>query len=412
MGASPPTRPPWGRSREHAGTVNDDVKLAVVTSLDVIPEVGAFLSLLVDILWPDSRENVWEEIESQVEALIKKELADLEYNQVKEDLDGLQNVIDDYLEAVTDSQQNTTYISEKYNVALGSFQTAQSHFMASGYEVLLLPLMANLHLALLQDGVRFGKQWGWTDKIVADTRTNLATQIQKYGLWASPWYQNGLNSVPLPTSGAHLSTRRWQAQNSYVRQMTLIVLDNAYYWPYFDPGVTAGTYLRLRREVYSDPEGTADDNPIGVDPLCAQPITNLNAWGWDRVDAIQVAYGGTWGPRMGDQSGGSNQPPHGWTGAIAAGNPVTGVAGFSGDILNSVLFGFKNGQETKLIGGNYCGGSPYVWKLDAHVLSSVKIMGQSAFYDSADCAIFGFRYEDSYDLSGVAPPATAPVVKF
>jgi hypothetical protein len=126
-------------------------------------------------------------------------------------------------------------------------------------------------------------------------------------------------------------------------------------------------------------------------------ITNLNVWGWDRIDAAQVAYGGTWGPRMGDQGGGSNQPPHGWSGPIADDDPITVAAGRSGDIINAMQFSFKSGKETNLLGGNYPGGDPFSFSFGGHQLSSLKIMGvASSPYNSADCVIFGFRYSDSY----------------
>lgn len=388
---------------------NDQLRTIIVSGLAAVPEGGWLVSGLLSLLWPETGENVWDEIEGQVEALISQKLADYEYRQVSEDLEGLKNVVQDYSQALKDSQGDTNYISEKFNVALGAFEAAKPHFMSEGYEVLLLPLlaqMANMHLSLLRDGVLFGKGWGWTDRDVSDTQAKLTAQIWEHKNYSAQWYQTGLQNLPLPTDGRNLSTRRWKVQNAYVRQMTLHVLDNSFYWPYFDPAANPrgvvlpkdGVILpKLTREIYSDPQGTSDDNPIGVYAPPKRKITNLSVWGGSLIDAVQAAYGGSWGPRMGNTSGGSNQPPRGWNGAIPDDNPIRVVGGQSGDVLNAMWFRFNSGEQTNWCGG--LGGGPFYWGPSGHILTSVRIMGKSSYYGTADCAIFGFRYEDSYDVT-------------
>lgn len=385
------------------------VREVVILAVGEIPEAGGIIAGLVGILWPESQEDIWGQIKDKVEALINKKLADYEYQQVQEDLAGLHNVLKDYGHALQHSQSNLTFISEKYNVALGQFEASQPHFMSKGYEVLLLPLlaqMANLHLALLQDGVNYGSSWGWTPETVTDMKTMLTESIKSYGDWVTKWYRTGYDEVRIPQSGKHLRTIQWAARNKYVRGMTLQVLDIAFYWPYFDPAKQNGSVPKLTREIYSDPRGTADDNPIDIDVAAKTSLTELSIWGWDRIDAVQQGFGGgALGPRMGNErrsdgrggwSGGSNKPPHGWTGSISTDNPVVEVNGPSGDIVNSMRLKFKNGNQTNLCDGNYPGGSSFAWSFDGEILSRIYISGPSRFYGSAECVIFGFRFADSY----------------
>ncbi len=324
---------------------------------------------------------------------------------MKEDLDGIHNVLGDYTQALQHSKSNPTFISEKYNVALGQFEASQPHFMSKGYEVLLLPLlaqMANLHLALLRDGASFGSGWGWTPDIVRDMKTKLTDAIKSYGDWVTKWYQTGYDQVALPQKGTDpraggkdLPMIQWAARNKYVRGMTLQVKDSAFYWPYFAPN--SGPVPKLTREIYSDPQGIAVDNPINLDTSVKPSLTELSISGRDRIDAIQQAFGGgPLGARMGNQTGGSNNPPHGWTGSISPSNPVVEASGMAGDIVNAMRLKFKDGSETNLCGGNYPGGSSFAWSFDGEILSQVYITGRSSFYGSSECVIFGFRFEDSY----------------
>jgi hypothetical protein len=94
--------------------------------------------------------------------------------------------------------------------------------------------------------------------------------------------------------------------------MTLDVLDSAAIWPYMNPATYPDPVtVTLTPEIYSDAQGTWDDTPFKVDTLLQQPITHLTVWGGERIDAMQVAYGGVLGPRMDNTSGGFNTPPSG-----------------------------------------------------------------------------------------------------
>lgn len=99
--------------------------------------------------------------------------------------------------------------------------------------------------------------------------------------------------------------------------------------------------------------------------------------------------------RMGDQDGGSNVPPNGGVFTVSANNPVTIAAGFSGDILSAFTFTFKNGTSTGQLGMNYPAGGPFSFSYTGEILSRIHINGVSNYYGSADCAVFGFKYERS-----------------
>ncbi len=177
--------------------------------------------------------------------------------------------------------------------------------------------------------------------------------------------------------------------------MTLLVLDLAYYWPYFDP--TKGEPPKLTREIYSDPYGSAkaSENPINVDASTKARLSGLTIWAGNWIDAIQQGFGGgELGSRKGNQKGGSQGSPKGWNGMITADNPVVEVIGHAGEVVGGIRLIFKDGTATNPCGGY--SGSFYTSFLQGHVLLSLYVSGENRFYGVAETVICGFRLEDSY----------------
>jgi delta endotoxin-like protein len=396
--------------------INDDVRTVVLLGLGKVPVVGELISGLLGALWPET-DDTWDTIRRNVEELVSQKISDLEYSLVKNDLGGLRNVIADYTTALRDSQSNPSYIASKYNVVLGQCEVLQTHFQGPGYEVLLLPLFAqfaNLHLSLLRDGVTFGATWEWGAGVVHDEGVKLHNLINNYVGFSQTWYQRGYVQLSLPGDSTY-RIENWRAQNRYIRQMTLNVLDHAHYWPSFDPQTNSGALSNLSRPtrtIYSDPIGTAVDTGIDIPTAPRAPITGMNIWAKDYVDAIRVAYGGEWGPRQGDPQPPpawtvSNQPPNGWSGDIdPIDNPVVRVSGSSGQVLDSIQLWFSDGASTNLCGGLAQDptdpsrpdiGGGYDVRFDGHVLSSVVIMGRSYYNGYANCMVLGFRLPTSYE---------------
>jgi hypothetical protein len=290
-------------------------------------------------------------------------------------------------------------------IARAQFETDLPHFQAEGYELLLLPLFvqfANLHLALLRDGALFGVAW-WSAELAQLEETKLQTTTQTYGAWVQKWYATGLAAVPLP-GDTDKRFENWQTQNTYTRQMTFAVLDHAYYWPFFDPGVhPAGTPVAPpTRTIYSDAIGSPYNTGIVLPVPPIEPITAINIWAWNTLDDIQDQYGGVPGPRQGDQPsgtfGGSLELPYGWAGPVDTDkNPIVEVSGQAWDRPNTVQLSFKDGTST-----NVCGTSipftayNYSYSYPGHVLGSIIIMGTYPGDGTADCMVLGFRIAGSF----------------
>jgi delta endotoxin, N-terminal domain len=387
---------------------NNAAEQSIAGALGLVPEVGSLLAALVYIFWPPSKEDIWSEIKDQVEQLVDQKIDQVVYQQVQDDLTGLSAALTDYLNTVKTGDAGN--ISVQWIATKTVFDTALPHFQSKGYELLLLPLYAqfgNMYFSLLRDGVIFGSKWNWNkqyQQMVASTLTNDVTTFVQY---ANQTYQTKYQSIANSTGTDYHACQPFRNLNSFSRQMTLSVLDFSGNWQYFDATKYPNPVsIHLTREIYSDPIGTADDSgPINLPSPPTKPITQIIVWAWDRIDAVQLTYPAGGGPngvaqtaRMGDSGGGTDAPPGGGIVNIGA-QPITIAAGYSGDILGSFNFTFEDGSSTADFGANLPPGQAFSFSYPGHILSSIHINGVSNFYNSADCAVFGFKLPGALGLS-------------
>jgi delta endotoxin, N-terminal domain len=390
---------------------NDAAKTAVATALGEIPEAGGLLEGLVEIFWPESGKNneVWDQIEQRVEALVQRDLSDSVYRQTQQELTGLRDALGIYTDAAKNGHTVTssTWVSTRV-----AFADRMPMFQTSGYEILLLPLWAqaaNMYLGLLRDGVLFGRGWGWSDADYNSALKSLQNTIKDYTAWAPRIFGLGMGGALAQAGADYRNCQPFRAGNEYRTQMIPAVLDLAARWPCFDPAayrppVSPGD-LYLSREIYTDPVGTADDSGLFVLPSQppTQPVSQITIWSEPNlIDAIQVGYpagGGpdkvTQTPRMGSPSAGTSHVV-----TVPAGNPVVSVSVWAGDVVQGLSFTFKDGGTSPHFGstgGTRTDFSFYdedeegrkTWQ----VLSSIYVNGMSEYYRCADSAVFGFQYE-------------------
>ncbi|MTI30993.1 insecticidal delta-endotoxin Cry8Ea1 family protein [Xanthovirga aplysinae] len=399
----------------NALTTSDDIysltrDLTIRTLSSKIPGVGFLVGGFVNALWPGTSTDPWDQIKDRVEALIDEKISEYNYNQVQLALDGIKNNMDEYLWAVQNSE-TPTYISEKYNIVLGDILSNLPHFQANDDRVLLLPLfsqLANLHLSLLRDGAEFGLEWGWSDVEVDRSRQQLIDAIKDYSSYADEVYAEGLADVE-----SNLSSNKrvaFNKKNKYIREMTLSVLDFKEMWQYYDISqYPDGASIYLDREIYSDVVGAyRGDKAVNLPSTPpSQPISKLEVWGYDRIDAVRVTYPEGGGPdgvtqtkRMGNTSGGTLDSPYGGVFDLSS-LPVEGVFVQYGDIMDEIQLIFSDGSQSTLLGGHYLGGHiQSTYSYPGHILSSIWINGAAGSpYWSADFGVFGFKLENNQMVS-------------
>jgi hypothetical protein len=396
---------------------NNTSRWVVMTGLNEIPEVGSLVSALVGVLWPSTKVDVWGQIKDQVQALINQSISNLVYSQVQNDLAGLQNDLNLYLNAINNND-SASVIADYWQTANSNCNLYLPNFQASGYELLLLPLFAqfaNLHLSLLRDGVLFGSSWGWNFNDVQDAYNQLINNTQSnsgitpYTTYANQTYQQGLQNVVKNTPTNPSLNQPFLATNTYIRGMTLMAMDYVTLWQYFDTQkYPKPVSVQLTREIYSDPQGTSDGssnpNPIILPSAPTQPISQIAVWADSLVRAVQVTYPAGGGPNGQTQTpvmgGSANVGPTPIN--VTSSNPIKVAAGRSGDIVNGLMFYFTDATETAMLGGlgngangNLSGGTPFYYFYLDHILSSIYVHGYSNADQCADCVVFGFKLEQS-----------------
>ncbi len=391
---------------------NNTARTAVATGLKFIPEAGEILSALVDIFWPETEVDVWDEVKEQVETLIDQKIGAFAYQQVNDDLAGLKNSTILYLNALKNG--NIENIKVQWIVTRNSFAVALPHFQSPEYKVPLLGMFAqfgNMYLAILRDGAANGKGWGMNDAEHAQLVGDLQSTIKDFRKYTEETFYVGRQIAFYQYNKAIVEKpKTWERDctyfaivNAYDREMTLTVLDHMNTWEYFDTTkYPDGADVELTREIYSDPMGTCvDSNAIRLHQVAPADFpTNVTVWANDRINAVQVTYPAGGGPdgitkteRMGSASG-SNKPPLGGTFNISPDNPITKVYVSWGDVVEAMEFEFSDGSKTHRL-GKLSGDNHHTWSYELESLSRIHINARSKFYDNAENVILGFKFRQS-----------------
>jgi len=290
----------------------NDIKAMFDVAFSFIPVFGGAISVVFDLLFPQSSVNLWQVLSTQINNLITERLqqSDLDKMQVwligsaasGATQGGIAAAIKNFLFLQQQYQENpdpqiqSTLISSADSIHQ-SFTTNVGFFQPAGYEDRSLPLFAqfaNLHLLFLRDIVLNGKNIGFDTDLVAVYQGYLTGYTDSSGV-AQPGCIQAYASyvdVSMPTAVARLDkhyednrnvyqdweapnlmtgyivTGAWQAkreQNDALSLLQYAVADYRTLWPtMLDP---AGGHANLTREIWFGPYGKPDMNDIGLDPL-------------------------------------------------------------------------------------------------------------------------------------------------
>lgn len=402
---------------------NDAAKSAVSTALGMVPEAGDILSSLNDIFWPTDQPSVWDQIKTQVEQLVDQKIADNVYQQVSDDLKGLNGVLQLYLDAVNDDDPNhiyTNWANLRY-----TFVDNLPHFQEAGYEFLLLPLYAqftNMYLTVLQDPLlpaldpngnptMTGKNWNMNDKELADVGNHLLDFITAATKYTTNTF---LTQRTLQVKNVQFDANNCEplkTKNRFDRSVTRTTLDYIDLWQYYDYTkypLANPVAVVFTREIYSDPYGfISEDHQItDMPPQWATQLPTrvliIGGHSNDHILAVQVNYPGNTGPSYQSSTyGGLNGNGSSIIddlNKLTPNNPIVfPIATYDGTGVVSFEFRYANGYTTGRIGGKYgygnndssydgfiTIGSP--WK---EAMSSLLINTWDDNKDTADLVVFG-----------------------
>ncbi|KAB2393475.1 MULTISPECIES: insecticidal delta-endotoxin Cry8Ea1 family protein [Bacillus cereus group] len=231
-----------------------------------VPVLGTIVKLyskLFGFLWGATPgQDPWKELMDRVEILIEQKLTEYARSKALAELEGLQNIMKSYVDALESWQNNSRnsqarlLVQQRFVVADSHFKKAMPSFAIKNYEVSLLPVYAqaaNLHLLLLRDSQIFGKEWGMPQNEIDIFYNEQLNSLEKYSDHCVEWYHTGLNQLKDKGSSA----KNWVDYNRYRREMTLAVLDIVALLPNYDIYMyPMPVHAELTREIYTDPVGS------------------------------------------------------------------------------------------------------------------------------------------------------------
>jgi hypothetical protein len=434
-----------------------------LAALGKVPEAGEALSTIVGYFWAD--DDIWGQVEDMIQEAIREQIAE----QLSDLREGLESVYEDYKSKCDefnaylqnpnglDGEKICSQMDTQFRTTLEQFNALVPEFLQTKYAldtVTLMVVVATMHLYLYRDGLAFGAKWGASDDDLSEWGKKIrgsAGLIKTYCDYVDSTVQSCLPPTP-DADEASDRLLQWITRNSYVRSMTVNVLDARAAWPFLDPQVCplGQTPPKLMREIYSDPFGVGPTPAVNLPDVPPWSTTTLppqqpnpprlTATSVDgdamAIRGVTLAYDGVSGPRMGGTTKGVTVSPYGVAAQISAGNPVVGASvtisddtiirdGYAGaTILSAQISGmmlvFKDGTTTGLLGqqapdvyartdlqyGNQIVPGLGSARYPGHALSSITAVGggtsydrQSGSYDqtgSVGGVVFGFRLEDCW----------------
>jgi hypothetical protein len=420
----------------------EDVMALITTAIKAIPppdRVGILVGGLIKIWWPSSSPDISTLIEPDIDASVRQLLlADLAALQAA--LNNFAYCENAWFEKCganpsgctpSDAASVTSAYLNAVNIFVNVRPAFQANVAAGDYRVKLLDLYAQfetMYLALLGEGVIWGEAWGWTGNLLAKPYLDLAAELDPSNMasgiaYASTTYNMG---IPYPEMTNVTSNQsEWTQQNAYLRDMTLKVLQFAADWPYLDPVKypEGNPDFKYTAMICSDPCGYRHYYIYWPYSNVSAPLTHVKVWIQDKfenftgfitpsIDSMQMTNYPTVGPEMGDTSHDWNYTTYNcdvYPGSLNG--PILNITatddeypGDDGSHVQSLQFGFANGQFSPLLGSTYDLKRKFYFEYEGWVVANAQIMGaQPVHYDwkykpmyCADCVIFVFRRDDSF----------------
>ncbi|MFJ3594774.1 insecticidal delta-endotoxin Cry8Ea1 family protein [Streptomyces sp. NPDC090231] len=185
------------------------VLLGAVSFVPVVgPVVSALGSLLTAIFFPSKADDMWKEVLETVKEMIEERIEQEKLNTLVSELIGMQSSMDRYTRAVVNyeadpgRQDLRDEVLAQHRDTLNYVGGQVPQFQPPTHEVVSLPLFAlaaNMHLLLVADGVKHGKDWGYAKETVTNLRSEFDRCVGKKTFVRTPewtrWRIEGLEAA-------------------------------------------------------------------------------------------------------------------------------------------------------------------------------------------------------------------------
>ncbi|MFC0204430.1 jacalin-like lectin [Novosphingobium soli] len=370
---------------------NSLLETALVTGLNEVPVVGNLLSGLVGVFWPDDKDDpkvVWQQIKDDVAQLCHDLIDEQRAQGLLDEILGIGNVIDRYLEAQGDQK------GQFFTVLLGLLEEQEPNFFhqtAPQLTLTYLVAMGTLKLTALRDQAQFFETiYGYEDpnkalheQMVEDTINKYITAVlvsrdtafswrvskivanKDDSSWFGEhyWYVTDVltgfyQKIPYSRrTGDSEAKRDAEGLREFIRtQEGHKFLANLDYtlkasklWPYFNPR-NPNKPDKLAVFATSGPYGGSNiatsfrDDPRGL------PISKIVLHAGDRVDGLEIFYGDVSGGLHGGRGGTRHEL------VLEAGETIVSAHGRGGGTIDALHFRTSSGREFGAGGG---GGTPF-----------------------------------------------------
>jgi hypothetical protein len=293
-------------------TVAIDASKTILThALDFVPVVGPILAEGLDLLFGwifSDQSDVWAEIRTKVDELVNEKIADAHYRDLELQLTGIGKSVKEYVYLATHAPESEYHdVRLAWEAAQDDVNIAVPLFQDARYALALAPLfvqLANFHLLLLHDVVNHGAKWkmgttkiNYYRKQLADLVAPNGDPAKSYAAWVKKQFDDRVKQLNMKAKPYEFI--------EFERNYTVLALEQALdIWPHYDPGANNQSppkTIERNREVYLGPFGAdipaADYSAWRAGPSTLGPLTGLEVWAYNKLDATRQRLGDSWRSR-------------------------------------------------------------------------------------------------------------------
>jgi hypothetical protein len=348
-----------------------------------VPEVGSALKGLVSFLWPAGQSTIFEQMRSYVEALMKELIAQERVIDLDKRLNGIYNNLNDYQAAAPGKQKG-----QWFTTVLGNLNDAEPYFLDTRNPEKTLPYfvaLGTVTLTMLREQVLFYPEiFQEADAKRAEHLTKFREKLKKYlaasrlsRAKAMEWRLGKLRvdhseSTTFGIAGpstTHTYTAKdtltgWGASHQYntltggernaealangdlaarrtfVESQFGIELDAfltpSYLWKYLDPEEKEKP-SRQKVVFKTGPYAGHAHKPFNDGGK--GPITRIKVHAGDRLDGVELFYGGVSGGLHGKVGGAMHCDV-----TLEPGEAIVGAYGSHGEVMHSLYFETNRGR--------------------------------------------------------------------
>jgi hypothetical protein len=126
----------------------------IIWAAGEIPEIGEVLSKIIEVFWPEKKQDIWDSLKDRIEALIDDKIRQKEIEQMLADISGIRKSLDDIKDVTRPDkeEEERERCRQLDNLVKAAFNPLSERLLQSSNAIYIMPIVvtfAHIHLRSL-----------------------------------------------------------------------------------------------------------------------------------------------------------------------------------------------------------------------------------------------------------------------